>query len=237
MQLDAKDDLSVVNDIAQSKSATGCVFFEVRKKRDLYLWFSVTPTGPSVRFHVVNVHTTDELRLTGNCLKGSRPILSFDRGFDDDEGAPHLRLIRELLAQAFGTPLGHPKSQPFHDHVMHFGLADGKVWYRHYQIVDKAADAKAAAKMLASGEQPTELVEIGPRFVLDPVRIFAGSMGGPTLWNNAGYVAPNAVRAQVQSAHAGRYEGRVADREAREAREARSHDLVLPHDPLEDVFE
>jgi hypothetical protein len=25
------------------------------------------------------VHTMDELKLTGNCLKGSRPLLSFDK--------------------------------------------------------------------------------------------------------------------------------------------------------------
>jgi len=40
------------------------------------------PSGPSVKFHVENVHTTEELKMTGNCLKGSRPLLSFDKGFD-----------------------------------------------------------------------------------------------------------------------------------------------------------
>ena len=71
----------------------------MRKKKDLYLWASKTPSGPSIKFHVVNVHTMDELRLTGNALKGSRPILSFDKAFDDEEGTPHLRLMREVLAQ------------------------------------------------------------------------------------------------------------------------------------------
>ena len=39
----------------------------------------------SCRIHLVRsylynlVHTMDELKLTGNCLKGSRPILSFDK--------------------------------------------------------------------------------------------------------------------------------------------------------------
>lgn len=32
--------------------------------------------------------------MTGNCLKGSRPIVVFDKAFDD---APHLKVIKEVL--------------------------------------------------------------------------------------------------------------------------------------------
>ncbi len=42
------------------------------------------------------------------------------------------------------------------------------------------------------GEQ-TELVEIGPRFVLNPIRIFSGSFFGVTLYQNPYYVTPNEV--------------------------------------------
>lgn len=42
--------------------------------------------GGFARFHVLNVHTMDELKLTGNCMLGSRPLLSFDSRFDQ---APH----------------------------------------------------------------------------------------------------------------------------------------------------
>ncbi len=37
--------------------AQGCssvLFFEVRKKKDLYIWMSKAPSGPSVKFHVQN---------------------------------------------------------------------------------------------------------------------------------------------------------------------------------------
>jgi ribosome biogenesis protein BRX1 len=233
-KLDSRDNLAVVNEIAEMKSCDTTVFFDVRKKRDLFLWLAHTPSGPSVKFHVVNVHTMDELRLTGNCLKGSRPVLSFDRAFDEPERAPHLRLIRELLAQTFGVPKGHPKSQPFHDHVLSFGWADGKVWMRHYQVVDKAGDAKEAARLLAAGEQPTVLVEIGPRCVLQPVRVFGGSMGGPTLWTNPAYVSPNALRHELAVARAGKY---VSRQNAATARAGRAEELVLPADPLGDVFQ
>jgi ribosome biogenesis protein BRX1 len=97
----------------------GCssiVFFEARKKKDLYVWMSKAPDGPSVKFLATNgmlclmtqlcgvmshlefvfiqmvethrsegylshpvfvVHTMAELKLSGNHLKGSRPVLSF----------------------------------------------------------------------------------------------------------------------------------------------------------------
>lgn len=38
------------------------------------------------RFHVLNVHTMDELKLTGNSMLGSRPLLNFDAKFDQ---TPH----------------------------------------------------------------------------------------------------------------------------------------------------
>ena len=53
-QLDAKDYLSSINEIAEMKSCNSCLFFEVRKKKDLYLWMSHTPVGPSVKFYVLN---------------------------------------------------------------------------------------------------------------------------------------------------------------------------------------
>ena len=80
--------------------------------------------GPSARFHLTNVHTMDELRLTGNCMKGSRPILTFDESFGRVE---HLKLLKELFVDVFGTPRGHPSSKPFVDRVMAFYYVDNKV--------------------------------------------------------------------------------------------------------------
>lgn len=58
------------------------------------MWLSKTPNGPSIKFHVLNSHTMDELKMTGNCLKGSRPIVCFDKSFDAE---PQWRLTKELL--------------------------------------------------------------------------------------------------------------------------------------------
>ena len=49
----------------------------------MFMWISKSPNGPSFKFMVENIHTYDELKLTGNCLKYSRPLISFDGHFDD----------------------------------------------------------------------------------------------------------------------------------------------------------
>ncbi len=46
--------------------------------------------------HVQNVHTMDELKMTGNCLKGSRGLLSFDEAFEVTAWG---RLVKELFTQ------------------------------------------------------------------------------------------------------------------------------------------
>ena len=59
---------------------------------------------------------------------------------------------------------------------------------RNYQVVDKKEDNK---------DKDIQLVEIGPRFVLIPIRIFMGSLGGPTLYQNQAYVSPNLERSMA----------------------------------------
>ena len=65
-----------ISDIAEMRGCNTILFLECRKRQDAYLWLGKQNGGPSVRFHVSNIHTMDELKMTGNCMKGSRPILS-----------------------------------------------------------------------------------------------------------------------------------------------------------------
>lgn len=107
------------------------------------------------------VHTLAELKLSGNHLKGSRPVLSFHQvwllvchaqcmkcpryslvlstlltsmSIQAFDGKPHLKLLKEMLTQVFATPKGHQKSKPFLDHVISFSVADGRIWLRNYQV-------------------------------------------------------------------------------------------------------
>lgn len=48
-------------------------------------------------------------------------------------------------------------------------------------------------------EEDASLVEIGPRFVLNLIKIFQGSFGGATLYENPHYQSPNMVSSFVFS--------------------------------------
>lgn len=147
----------------------------------MYMWISRVPSGPSMRFLVQNSHTMAELKLTGNCIKGARPMLVFDTNFDE---IPRLKMMKELMYQTFGSPRGHPRTKPFIDHVFSFFYLDERIWFRNYQIV---YDAHPNTKV----KQKPVLVEVGPRFVLQPVRFFSGSFGGRTLWQEENFVPPH----------------------------------------------
>lgn len=238
-KLDTKSKLYQLNEIADLYNCNNVFFFEARKGLDLYLWMSKAPNGPTVKMHLQNLHTTEELHFTGNCLKGSRPILSFDATFDS---APHLKVMKELFTHIFGVPKGAPRSKPFVDHVMSFTVAGGKIWVRCYQISETEAgkgavaetngnamdveEPAAAATTKKSRNQDTKLslVEMGPRFVLTPIVIQESSFGGPIIYENKEFVSPNQIRRDVRLSKAGRYNRRT---EAFTDKTARKADLGL----------
>jgi len=214
-KMDRKDQLFVINEVCEMKNCRKVMFFEAKKKMDLYMWLANTPKGPSIKFLVENVHTMSELKMTGNCLKGSRPILSFDKEFDAE---PHWQLMKELFIQTFSTPNYHPKSQPFIDHVFSFSIADNRIWFRNFQIL----------------EENGELAEIGPRMVLNPIRMFKGSFRGETLYQNPHYVSPNQHRSMIRKEASNRYMGKVTSQMSREERKP---DYTYETDPTDVVFE
>lgn len=171
--------------------------------------------------------------MTGNCLKGSRPILSFDSNFNvalanptQNDSLSHLPLLKELFVHTFATPRTSRKIKPFVDRVMQFSFVDGRIWVRNYQIVKNEGKEDVGAVLMEGGEEEkvvdekkdvgakkqeskkrkspvggkfdkeddVSLVEIGPRFVLNVIRIFDGSFGGRTLYENPEFVSPNMVK-------------------------------------------
>ncbi|KAG8456736.1 hypothetical protein GDO86_002499 [Hymenochirus boettgeri] len=215
-KMDRKDKLFVINEVCEMKNCNKCMFFEAKKKKDLYLWLSNSPQGPSAKFLVQNIHTLAELKMTGNCLKGSRPLLSFDPAFDQH---PHYALLKELFTQIFGTPRYHPRSQPFVDHVFTFSIADNRIWFRNYQII----------------EEDAAIVEIGPRFVLNLIKIFQGSFGGPTLYENPHYQSPNMHRRMIRLATAAKVREKQQVKELQKMKKLEDAPIV-PDDPTESVF-
>ncbi|KAK6455464.1 RNA-binding protein required for biogenesis of the ribosomal 60S subunit [Scheffersomyces xylosifermentans] len=223
-KFDSKKNLYQLNEVAELYNCNNIFFFEARKHQDLYLWMSKPPNGPTVKFHVQNLHTLDELNFTGNCLKGSRPVLSFDKSFLETD---HHRLLKELFTHTFGVPPNARKSKPFTDHVMTFSIVDNKIWVRNYQI-NETVDAKNSESNEVNADE-LNLVEIGPRFVLTLITILEGSFGGPKIYENKEYVSPNFVRAQLKQKAADQAKSRA---EAALDRKVKRRNQVLKADPL-----
>ncbi|KAJ4754119.1 hypothetical protein LUZ62_088524 [Rhynchospora pubera] len=204
---------ATLNELIDLRNCSSSLFFECRKAKDLYLWMVKSPSGPSIKFLVNAVHTMEELKLTGNHLKGSRPVLSFSTNFDD---SPHWKLVKEMLTQIFGTPKEHRKSKPFHDHVFVFSIVDDHVWFRNYQI---SVPHNEMDKVDKGGLDKMTLIEVGPRFCLNPIKIFGGSFGGPTLYENPFYVSPNQIRALEKKKKASKYVTKVKAKTRRKIHE------------------
>jgi ribosome biogenesis protein BRX1 len=160
--------------------------------------------------------------LAGNCLKGGRGVVVFDRTFDEHgpamskPGAEYRELMREMLRSVFCVPKRGVKGmKPFVDRIIGiFGL-DGKIWIRVYEIreseegsgkksKDEGDDGRKKTKR-KSGQPDISLVEIGPRFVLTPIIVLEGSFGGPVIYENKEYVSPNQVRRDIRLRKASRY--------------------------------
>lgn len=223
-KFDDKSALFQLNELAELNSCTHVMYLEHRRPEDLYMWLAKCPSGPSVKFHVENIHTLDELSFPGNCMIGSRPILSFDASLSESE---HGKIMQELLGAVFGTPQNCRKARPYHDHVFQFGVADGRIWFRNYQIVENNPTAPVQIDGMT-------LVEIGPRFVLNPVRVFSGSFCGQTIWNNDSFMTSAALQAQVKKSKAGMHMQRVI---ATESTIHRKKNAQIPRSEIDKVFD
>lgn len=213
---------ATLNELVELKNSSSCLFFECRKAKDLYLWMAKCPNGPSVKFLVSAVHTMEELKLTGNHLKGSRPLLTFSSNFEKDA---HWKLLKELLLQIFETPKNHRKAKPFHDHVFVFSIVDDHIWFRNYQI---SVPHNESDKLPRGGLDKMTLIEVGPRFCMNPIKIFAGSFGGPTLYENPFYVSPNQIRALQKKKKSGKFAKKVKAKTRR-----KMHEMSNPLEPDE----
>ncbi|KAK8643837.1 hypothetical protein V6N13_013114 [Hibiscus sabdariffa] len=58
-------------------------------------------------------------------------------------------------------------------------------------IIQISVPRNESDKMVRGGLDKMILVEVGPRFSLNPIKTFAGRFGGPTLYENPFNVSPN----------------------------------------------
>ena len=75
-----------IDSLCYERSCNNFIYFEQRQHRnlaDLYMWLSKSPNGPAFKFYINNITPLQEYKLSGNNLKYSRPLLSFDGAFVD----------------------------------------------------------------------------------------------------------------------------------------------------------
>merc|ERR1712088_40330 len=84
VKLEKKNDRGLIKEIAEMKNCSKVLYFEGRKKKDLFLTVADVDEGPTIRFNVEGLNTLGELKFTGNSLKSSRPLLVFDSEFDEE---------------------------------------------------------------------------------------------------------------------------------------------------------
>ncbi|KAL4802777.1 Brix domain-containing protein [Aspergillus unguis] len=234
----------LLNSLADLHSCNVIFFLEAKKNgQDLYLWLSRPPNGPTIKFHVNNLHTMAELNtgFAGNCLKGGRGIVVFDKSFDEQgplmsqQGNEYRGVIREMLRSVFCVPKRGVKGmKPFVDRVIGIYGVDGKIWIRVYEIREseggnKKKDGEEEAGKPAHNPKDgpeLSLVEIGPRFVLTPIVILEGSFGGPVIYENKEFVSPNQVRRDIRVSKAARYAKR---RDVETERMSKRSNLEMGH--------
>ncbi|VWU50531.1 ribosome biogenesis protein BRX1 homolog, putative [Hepatocystis sp. ex Piliocolobus tephrosceles] len=178
-------------DISHSRNCNNILFFQVTRYRE-YLWICKNITGPSIYFNVLDYIPLHSFKFTGNCLLNSRPLLVFSELFDKYD---YLKLIKELFIHVFGIPRYHPLSKPFYDHCYSFFYINNLIYFRHYQIIPiTLADSNNVNKQ--------KLVEIGPRFTLNIIKIFEKCFTGKVLYENEQhekYVSPKQLKKYKQS--------------------------------------
>lgn len=79
------------------------------------------------------------------------------------------------------------------------------------------------------------MAEIGPRFVMEPIKIFDASFSGRTLWENPDYVSPAAQRSMLKRAKAGKYIRHVESKAAYESNKPTEPTYKV--DQTEEVFQ
>jgi ribosome biogenesis protein BRX1 len=176
--------------------------------------------------------------FSGNCLKGGRGLVAFDKSFDDENvmtpGNEWKGLVREMLRSVFCVPKrGVRGMKPFIDRITGIFLVDGKIWVRVFEIRETEASKSKPEEDATEGTEEgakkqkkekkskkdrspeISLVEIGPRFVLTPIVMLEGSFGGPVIYENKEYVTPNQVRREIRMKKAARYVSRRSGQQDR----------------------
>ncbi|CAD8194145.1 unnamed protein product [Paramecium octaurelia] len=130
----------------------------------LILVFGSYPSGPTVKFSVLNITTIKDLQLAGNFSKKGRVLLQFDQRFNN---ITKYKLLKEIITLLFNVSQAR-FTDNFIDRIFTFtteGEAQNRIWFRQFEIFEQK-----------------NLREIGPRFGLELISIEEGLAQGNMLY-------------------------------------------------------
>ncbi|KAF9763246.1 Ribosome biogenesis protein BRX1 like protein [Nosema granulosis] len=154
IKYDIKSDLRGLVDLMELHNTESIMYFETTKRNES-LWVSHRE-GPSIKFNVFNIYTMGSLKFPVNCFKDCGHVLLFSGEFDEIE---ELKRVKDLFTQVFKA------KDTKNDRALCFFYLDDKIWIRNYVITEK------------------ELLEIGPRMVLEVDKILKGCFAGEVLYS------------------------------------------------------
>lgn len=128
------------------------VLFFQSTKRADDLWMGLLD-GISVLFRIYNVFTIRDCNFPVNPFKDCGYVLMFSQEFEEMEHLKHVKMVVEHIF----------RSNEVKDKALCFFYLDGMIWVRTYKIGEK-------------------LEEVGPRFVLEVLRVFERCFGGEILY-------------------------------------------------------
>lgn len=213
--------------VARKRGCDLIAYWETRRHTDLFLYLAAAPSGPTAKFHVFNIKSSQSMRFTGNFARFTRPVLNFSEEFE--QSAP-MRIAQELLKRCFQAPYLHFRQAPFIDHLFQFVVADRVS--RQFDFHAYAFEFDDTVRRPRDGEDVV-LREAGPGFSMVPVALYAGCMTGDTVWENPGYLTQGEVRLQQRLRQQRENERRANEREWKAARGERE---ALSENPVDAVF-
>ena len=71
----------LIREMAEMKNCSKVLYFEGRKKKDLFLTVADVEEGPTIRFNVEGLNTMGELKFSGNSLKVQKLYFVFCKSY------------------------------------------------------------------------------------------------------------------------------------------------------------
>lgn len=113
---------------------------------------------------------------------------------------------------------------------------DGNIWFRNYQIINENSDLQEIGNICDFYNVYHKCTHLGPRFVLELVRVFEGSFKGSILYDNLNYISPNEIRRRLKAERANKQNIKIEQKECIAFKDEFVSSVKL-EDPVGEIFD